>query len=164
MSPPDATAALAVPVDGSGFPWWSLAVLGLVGVAFGALAGYVIAGRRPGRVATGAPVPTSPAPPPIPEPALDQLIGAVIDTRDLAEPSTVMARRLGGALSGAGVSEFAPLGQPYDPAAHYAVGTAPAPAPASADLIAEVQRVGYLRDNEVIRAAEVVVFRLEPVR
>lgn len=161
MSPPDATAALAVPVDGSGFPWWSLAVLGLAGVAFGALAGYVIAGRRPARVAPGPP---SSAPPPVPEPALGQLIGAVIDTQDLAEPSIVMARRLGGALSAAGVSEFAPLGQPYDPAAHYAVGTAPAPAPASADLIAEVQRVGYLRGNDVIRAAEVVVFRLEPVR
>lgn len=164
MSPHAATALLAVPADGSRFPWWSLAVIGLVGLAVGALAGYAIAGRRPARIDTVLPAPTASAPPPVMEPALDQLIRAVIDTRDLAEPSTVMALRLGAALTAAGVSEFTPLGQPYDPAAHYAVGTEPAPDPASADLIAEVQRVGYLRDNGVIRAAEVVVFRLEPVR
>ncbi len=163
MSAPVAQALLSAPAERAGLPWWTLVLIGLVGVTVGVIGGYAIAGRR--RSPADPPASTLPGPSPASTLAdLDLIIESVIEARDLAQPSTVMTRRLGEALAHAGVREFTPVGAPYDPTRHYAVGTEPAPDAASADLIAEVQRVGYLRDSAVIRAAEVVVFRLEPAR
>jgi GrpE len=146
----------------SGIPWWALAVTGVLAAALGAGFCLVIT-RRPEDTAAVTASRTVRAPEPGSAAGVDltALVGSVIEARDLLDPDGVMAKRLGAALARSGVSEFAPIGQRFDPARHHAVDAAPTADPASADLIAEVQRVGYFDATHMIRLPEVVVFRLE---
>jgi molecular chaperone GrpE len=154
-----------------GIPWWTLAVTGVLAAALGAGCCLVVTRRPRDPDAAGAParraarvsrVPPIPAPASAADADLAALVGSVIEARDLLDPQSVMAQRLGTALARSGVSEFAPIGQPFDPARHHAVDAAPTADPARVDLIAEVQRVGYFDATHMIRPPEVVVFRLEP--
>lgn len=146
---------------------WAIPLVGLLGVALGAFGARAITGRQ-GPVTASAEADISATGPQqvrvstATSGELDQLIRSVIEARDLADPSSVMAARLGAALTEAGVRELAPVGRPFDPARHFAVGTTPAPDQDKTDVIAEVQRVGYADGDHVIREADVVVFRQEP--
>jgi molecular chaperone GrpE len=63
-------------------------------------------------------------------------------------------------LEGLGVARVDPMNEPFDPARHEAVSTAPA---ASADLdgrVIGVVRPGYVIGDEVLRPAQVAVARL----
>lgn len=161
------TIAIPGSSGSSGAPWWMLAVVGLFGVAAGAGVCYTLTGRRSMQVAAqgveqvGSVTPNLVAGPTTTDGDLGQLIESVIAARDLVDPSSVMARRLGAALACGGVTEVAPVGQPFDPSRHHAVKATATTDPASADLIAEVQRVGYCDAFHLIRPPEVVVFRLE---
>ena len=50
-----------------------------------------------------------------------------------------------------------PVGQPFDPAVHEAVMTAPAESEAEDHLVAQVFQVGYVFNGQLLRAAKVVV-------
>ena len=173
---PSSDATTATPAQGSsGAPWWTLAAAGLVGLALGAGACYAVVGGTGAR-RLPAPAPTTPAstaalgarpaPPAAPAPdtaAFDAMVVSVIEARDLVDPSTVLSARLGAALASAGVSEFAPVGQRFDETRHHAVQAAPTSDPANVDLIAEVQRIGYYNQHQMIRLPEVVVYRMVAV-
>jgi hypothetical protein len=166
----------------SGTSWWTLLVTGLVGLALGGAGCYLLlrssprhrTGSAPAAAAAatsgGSPPASWPASAPSPPrpPASDSrfqpLVDAVIATRDMVDPTSVIARRLGAALAEGGVVELAPVGQRFDPAQHHAVETAPTLDPARADQIAEIQRVGYREAHRLIRLPEVIVFRLEQSR
>jgi molecular chaperone GrpE len=84
--------------------------------------------------------------------------------RDLLEPSSVLSSRLRHALERAGVDEYAPVGEHFDPDVHEAVERVPTDEPTRADLVASVQRVGYADRSQLIRVPHVVVYQLEPHR
>ncbi len=149
-------------------PWWSLVLVGFLGLAAGAVGGYAVRRRSAPRHAdvSAATVPAATVtagPSPSKTDGLEQLIEAVIAARDLVAPSSVMAQRLGAALAQGGVAELAPVGQAFDPARHHAVQVTPTSDPSNADRIAEVQRIGYSDAHHLIRPPEVVVYRLEAV-
>lgn len=181
---PRASASSVAPVQpapattAAGPNWWQWALVGLVGLLVGAAGCFLVVRPRrhvPAPIAapTGAAAPSSAGRPSQAWPAtsgrpeseqLARLVSSVIAARDLLDPHSVMAQRLGAALSGGGVQELVPIGQPFDPSRHHAVGTAGTTDPATANRIAEVQRVGYTDAHHTIRPPEVVVFRLDAPR
>jgi molecular chaperone GrpE len=79
----------------------------------------------------------------------DEFIESIRD-----ELSEIMARR--------GVSAMRAAEDRFDPQRQKAVGTRPAPDEAAHNTVAEVARTGYECDGQILRAAEVVVFRYAP--
>ncbi len=53
------------------------------------------------------------------------------------------------------------LGTPFDPALHQASGSVPTNEPARDRTVAEVRREGLVDGPKLLRAAEVIVYRLD---
>jgi molecular chaperone GrpE len=64
-------------------------------------------------------------------------------------------------LEGLGVTRVDPLGHRFDPLQHEAVSTVPAASPEQDDIVIGVVRPGYLMGEDVLRAAQVAVARLQ---
>jgi molecular chaperone GrpE len=96
-------------------------------------------------------------------PALDNLDRALEAAGSAAEGALLEGVRLGrselaAALARFGIESYAPVGEPFDPALHEAVATAPQPeGGAPSGTVVEVYQAGYRLGDSVIRAARVVV-------
>ena len=62
------------------------------------------------------------------------------------------------ALADVGVRPVVPDGEPFDPAAHFVVGTEPVPAGGREDIIARTIRPGYADDENILVFPKVVVY------
>ena len=60
-------------------------------------------------------------------------------------------------LAGHGLEIVDPIGRPFDPAFHEAVGTEPAASPEEDHLVARVYQPGYVFHGQLLRPARVVV-------
>lgn len=80
-----------------------------------------------------------------------------VSARDaLAAGVNLVLRELRGALERSGVSSYDPVGERFDPALHEAISTAQAEG-VEAGVVLETLERGYRVDEQVIRAARVVV-------
>ena len=92
-------------------------------------------------------------------PVLDDLERAVESTHEeirdhpWVEGVRLVMQKFRGVLESAGVTEIHALNQPFDPAKHEAVGSAPGPD----GMVVRVLRRGYQLNDRVIRAAQVLV-------
>ena len=95
-------------------------------------------------------------------PALDSLAlglesaATQTDGRAVAEGFRMAVGQLRGILSGQGLVEVNPAGQPFDPARHEAVGSE-ASATAAEGTVLRVARAGWLLHDRVLRPAAVFV-------
>jgi len=89
---------------------------------------------------------------------LDRALEAAAQDDPLLEGVRLVRAELGAALARVGVESFTPAGEPFDPALHEAMATAPQPpdGPASGTVV-EVYQPGYRLGEQVIRPARVVV-------
>lgn len=87
---------------------------------------------------------------------LERALGSTDDGSDLANGVRMVHEELVGALRQAGVEDFAPEGEDFDPSEHEAVSTAPAGG-VEPGTVVEVLQKGYRLDGKVLRAARVVV-------
>jgi molecular chaperone GrpE len=89
---------------------------------------------------------------------LDRAIDAAATDDPLLQGVRLVRSELSAALTRAGIESFSPAGEPFDPAVHEAVATAPQPAggPASGTVV-EVYQPGYRLRESIIRPARVVV-------
>jgi molecular chaperone GrpE len=69
----------------------------------------------------------------------------------------LVQQELLGALTRAGIEQFTPQGEPFDPHQHEAVAQAPAPEGVASGVITQVYQPGYRYKEEILRAAKVVV-------
>ena len=83
-------------------------------------------------------------------------VEAVIDGARMVE------QKMQKTLAGHGLEIVNPAGQPFDPAVHEAVSTAPAAAPEEDHLVADVFQVGYVFNGKLLRPARVVVKQWAP--
>jgi molecular chaperone GrpE len=94
-------------------------------------------------------------------PALDNLDRAIEHATEddpLLEGVRLVRAELGAGLARAGIESYSPVGEPFDPALHEAVATAPQPDGGSpSGTIVEVYQAGYKVGPSVIRPARVVV-------
>jgi molecular chaperone GrpE len=79
------------------------------------------------------------------------------DARTVQEGAEMVERKLLKHLAGHGLEVVNPVGQPFDPALHEAVMTAPAESADEDHFIAQVFQVGYVFNGQLLRAAKVVV-------
>ena len=94
---------------------------------------------------------------------LDDLDRLVADehpasSETLREAVTLIDRKLRKELESAGVERVDPVGQPFDPSAHEAVSTTPAPDPALAHSVSATFQPGYLFKGVLVRPARVQVY------
>ena len=95
-------------------------------------------------------------------PALDSLAlglesaATQTDARAVGEGFRMAVGQLRGILSGQGLVEVNPAGQPFDPARHEAVGSEPS-ATAAEGTVLRVARAGWLLHDRVLRPAAVFV-------
>jgi molecular chaperone GrpE len=78
-----------------------------------------------------------------------------VDT--VVEGANLIEQKLLKSLAGHGLEVVNPTGQPFDPAVHEAVSTAPAESAAQDHLVAQVYQVGYVFKGVLLRPARVVV-------
>ncbi len=94
-------------------------------------------------------------------PALDNLDRAIDHATEddpLLEGVRLVRAELGAALARAGIESYSPIGEPFDPALHEAVATAPQTDGGSpSGTVVEVYQAGYRAGGSVIRPARVVV-------
>lgn len=183
VPPDDAT----VETDDDGTSIAALAAVGVVAFVLGLIVAAIPLGvalsRRRAAVPRVPGPPLAPAfPPPAPSPApapaaagsgpvigpapsrdADQLrhqrvvlVEALIALRDQL-PSAALGQEALQALEGAGVTEVAPVGQPFDAGQHHAVHQEATDDPARHGTIVSVERPGYRDGTTVIRQPEVVV-------
>jgi hypothetical protein len=142
---------------------------GLGAAAAAALAGLAGAASRAGRrssspaPATASASPSAPVPPAPRFDAArrtgsDPLVLAAIEVRDVV-PSPALAGRLGEGLAARGIDELDPAGQRFDPATQTAIATAPTEDPGQEGVVAHTDRLGYLAHGQILRHAQVTVFR-----
>lgn len=84
------------------------------------------------------------------------LVEGLIALRDKL-PSEALAGEAAAALAAAGITEVAPVGQPFDAAHHRAVHQVATDDPARHGTVASVERPGYTDGQALIRQPEVVV-------
>jgi hypothetical protein len=90
----------------------------------------------------------------------DQLVGACVDLADrLRDRQPALFTALTRDLAAIGVTVQIADGEPFDAAAHNAVGTAPASDPGQHLLVAETTRLGYLDHGVQVRVPDVIVYR-----
>lgn len=82
---------------------------------------------------------------------------AVTDSTTIVEGVAMVERKLEKTLASAGLEAVNPIGQPFDPAQHEAVGTEPAETPEEDHTIGRVYQVGYTFKGQLLRPARVVV-------
>jgi molecular chaperone GrpE len=89
---------------------------------------------------------------------LDRAIDAAATDDPLLQGVRLVRSELAAALARAGIESFSPAGEPFDPAVHEAVATAPQPpgGPVSGTVV-EVYQPGYRLRESIIRPARVVV-------
>jgi molecular chaperone GrpE len=94
-------------------------------------------------------------------PVADSL-GLALDAAATADPATLTAghratlRQLEKAFATAGITEFDPAGQPFDPQLHEAMTTRPS-ADEPPDTVLLVVQKGYLLNGRLLRPARVIV-------
>ena len=82
---------------------------------------------------------------------------AKTDSLTLQQGVEMIEKKLLKSLAGHGLEIVNPVGQPFDPAVHEAVTTAPAASAAEDHLVAQVFQVGYVFNGQLLRPARVVV-------
>ena len=94
---------------------------------------------------------------------LDDLDRVVDDSRNtpletLREALVLVDRKLRKELEAAGVERIDPAGAPFDPGAHEAVSTIPAPDSAKDHMVSATFQPGYRFKGQLVRPARVQVF------
>ena len=79
------------------------------------------------------------------------------DAKTVLEGVGLMEKKLLKSLAGHGLVLVDPVGQPFDPALHEAITTAPAASKEEDDLVAQVFQVGFVLNGILLRPARVVV-------
>jgi len=82
---------------------------------------------------------------------------AVTDSTTLVEGVAMVERKLEKTLRTAGLEPVNPVGEPFDPARHEAVGTEPAASPEEDGTVGRVYQIGYTFKAQLLRPARVVV-------
>lgn len=82
---------------------------------------------------------------------------AKTDVSTVVEGANLVEQKLLKSLAGHGLEIVNPAGQPFDPALHEALSTAPAEAADQDHLVAQVYQVGYVFKGVLLRPARVVV-------
>ena len=92
---------------------------------------------------------------------LDRALAVGADRNDAFVQGLALVRQqFIATLEGLGVARVDPMGQPFDPAQHEAVSTAPAASADQDGLVIGVVRPGYVMGDDVLRPAQVAVARL----
>lgn len=87
---------------------------------------------------------------------------AVTDSTTLVEGVSMVERKLEKTLRAAGLEIVNPIGEPFDPTKHEAVGTEPAESPEEDGTIGRVYQAGYTFRGQLLRPARVVVRQYAP--
>jgi len=82
---------------------------------------------------------------------------ATTDARTLVDGVALVERNLLKSLAGHGLEVVNPVGEPFDPARHEALTTAPAERAEEDGTVAQVYQVGYVLAGTLLRPARVVV-------
>lgn len=82
---------------------------------------------------------------------------ATTDAKTLVDGVLMVEKKLLKSLAGHGLEVVDPKGQPFDPAVHEAITTAPAASKEEDHLVAQVYQVGYVHNGTLLRPARVVV-------
>jgi molecular chaperone GrpE len=82
---------------------------------------------------------------------------ATVDSNTVVQGVAMVERKVMKALSGHGLELVDPMGRPFDPAFHEAVGTEPAASSDEDHLVARVYQPGYVFRGQLLRPARVVV-------
>lgn len=82
---------------------------------------------------------------------------AATDSTTLVEGVAMVERKLDKTLRTAGLAPVNPVGEPFDPAKHEAVGTEPAATPEEDGTVGRVYQIGYTFKGQLLRPARVVV-------
>ncbi len=82
---------------------------------------------------------------------------AATDSTTLVEGVAMVERKLDKTLRTAGLEPVNPVGKPFDPAKHEAVGTEPAATPEEDGTVGRVYQIGYTFKGQLLRPARVVV-------
>ncbi len=82
---------------------------------------------------------------------------ATVDSNTVVQGVAMVERKVMKTLSGHGLELVDPLGRPFDPAFHEAVGTEPAATSEEDHLVARVYQPGYVFRGQLLRPARVVV-------
>ena len=82
---------------------------------------------------------------------------ATVDSGTVVEGVAMVERKIMKSLGGHGLEVVDPIGRPFDPAFHEAVGTERAASSEEDHLVARVYQPGYLFRGQLIRPARVVV-------
>jgi len=82
---------------------------------------------------------------------------ATTDAKTVVDGVGLVERNVMKSLAGHGLEVVNPAGQPFDPAVHEALTTAPAASKDEDGLVAQVYQVGYLLNGTLLRPARVVV-------
>jgi molecular chaperone GrpE len=82
---------------------------------------------------------------------------ATTDASTLQQGVEMVEKKLLKSLAGHGLEVVNPLGEPFDPAKHEAITTAPAASPEEDHTVGQVYQVGYVFNGQLLRPARVVV-------
>jgi molecular chaperone GrpE len=82
---------------------------------------------------------------------------ASTDTPTIVAGIDMVEKKLLKALTGAGLELVDPVGEPFDPARHEAIGTEPAESKDDDHTVARVYQRGYMFGGQLLRPARVVV-------
>lgn len=86
---------------------------------------------------------------------------AEVDAHAIRQGVQMIWQQFEGFLREQGVERIGTIGQPFDPAQHEALSTAPATAEAPVNTIVAEVNAGYMLDGRLLRPAQVVVARAE---
>lgn len=84
---------------------------------------------------------------------------ATTDARTVVEGVAMVEKKLLKSLAGHGLEVVDPKGQPFDPALHEAITTAPAASKDEDHMVSQVYQVGYVHNGTLLRPARVVVMQ-----
>lgn len=82
---------------------------------------------------------------------------ATVDSATVVQGVAMVERKAMKTLAGHGLEIVDPIGRPFDPAFHEAVGTEPATSPEEDHVVARVYQPGYVFHGQLLRPARVVV-------
>lgn len=82
---------------------------------------------------------------------------AVTDSSTIVQGVEMVEKKLGKSLRSAGLESVNPVGEPFDPAFHEAVGTDVAQTPEEDHTVSRVYQAGYTFKGQLLRPARVVV-------
>jgi molecular chaperone GrpE len=82
---------------------------------------------------------------------------STVDSKAVVDGIGLVEKKIVKSLAGHGFEVVNPIGHPFDPNLHEALGTAPASAADEDGLVATVYQVGYVINGHLLRPARVVV-------